>query len=159
MANCMIMTACIVMLLRLKSHPFDFLPHCLVLFCFMSHGRRLSWASFHLSIFSLCAVSRNNKSCFTSRNFLIDLGHTFAMKAASMEWQDVMHRSLNDQWSVLNNVQNTMLSSIMICCGTCWCGCLKLFLSWIFLNSYIFFMFDRMSKCQIKMFLLPLSII
>ncbi len=51
-----------------------FLPHCSVLFCFMSHGRPLSGASFHPSIFALCAVSSHNKSYFT--NVLIDVGQT-----------------------------------------------------------------------------------
>lgn len=103
-----------------------FLPHCSVLFCFMSHGRPLSQASFHRSIFAWCAVSSHNKSYFT--NVLIDVGQTFVYKGSFSgvtEWHDW---SLHGKSSVLHNVQNT---TAMICslCGSSSCLYSVLFVS------------------------------
>lgn len=60
-----------------------FLPHCSVLFCFLSHDRPLSGASFHPSIFALCAVSTHNKIYFIHHKKMLD--KHFLIEAASVE--------------------------------------------------------------------------
>lgn len=80
-----------------------FFPHCSVLFCFMSHGRPLSQASFHLSISALCAVSSHNKSYFT--NVLIDVGQTLFLWR-QLQWSDRM-TWLITTWSIVCTEQCT----------------------------------------------------
>lgn len=119
-----------------------FLPHCSVLFCFMSHGRPLSRAPFHLSISAWCAVSSHNKSYFT--NVLIDVGQTFVYKGSFggvTEWHDW---SLHDKQSVLNNVQSTT-AAIRSLCGCL--SCLYSELSWKKLRAFCLRRLPNASSC------------
>lgn len=116
MANCVNMTACILMFLSLKSQTFHVFFPPIVQFCFVS------WVTaglchkhpfiFQSLLYVLWAVITK---VISQMSWLMLDKHFFYEGSFSgvTEWHDW---SLHDQSSVLNNAQNT---SVTICCFLC----------------------------------------